>query len=52
MTYLYKLISDTGKVFFISAKTRKRAINKFCEEYGVSKEWVDNHCRVLNMGRE
>ena len=52
MTYLYKLIFDTGKVFCISAKSKKRAIEKYCEEYGVSKEWVDNHCRVINMGRD
>lgn len=52
MKYLYKLLFDTGKVFFIVAKTRKRAISKYCEEYGVSKEWVDNHCRVINMGCE
>ena len=52
MRYLYKILFDTGKVFFVVATTRKIAINKFCEEHGVSKEWVDNHCRVLNMGCE
>ena len=52
MKYLYKFVFDTGKLFFISARTKKSAINKYCEEYGVSKEWVDNHCRVLNMGAE
>ncbi|MBO7253013.1 MAG: hypothetical protein J6V25_10370 [Oscillospiraceae bacterium] len=49
---LYKFIFDTGKVFFISAKTKKRAIAKFCQEYEISEEWVKDHCRVLNMGAE
>ena len=49
MKYLYKFIFDTGKLFFISAKSKKRAIEKYCEEYGVSEEWVEEHCRVLNM---
>jgi hypothetical protein len=52
MRNLYKFIFDTGKVFFIPAKTKKRAITKFCQEYEISEEWVREHCRVLNMGAE
>jgi hypothetical protein len=52
MRNLYKFIFDTGKVFFIPAKTKKRAITKFCQEYEISEDWVKEHCRVLNMGAE
>lgn len=52
MKYLYKFIFDTGKVLFTHANTKKRAINAICEEYGISKEWVENHCRILNMGAD
>ena len=52
MSYLYKFIFDTGKVICISATIKKRAINKVSEEYGISKEYIENHCRVINMGRD
>lgn len=52
MRNLYKFIFDTGKVFFVPAKTKKQAIDKYCQEYEVSKEWVKDHCRVVNLGAE
>jgi TATA-box binding protein (TBP) (component of TFIID and TFIIIB) len=52
LSYLYKFIFDTGKVICVSAKTRKRAINKVREEYEISKEFIANHCRILNMGSD
>ncbi len=47
----FKLIFDTGKIFYIKAKNRGRAIESYCKEYGVSKAWVDAHCKVVNLGR-
>lgn len=48
--YMYKLIFDNGKIFHISAKTRTKAIEVYCAEYGVSKEWVKQHCRIVKLG--
>lgn len=42
--FLYKLIFDNGKIFHIPAKTRTKAIERYCEE------WVREHCRTVNLG--
>ena len=47
----FKLVFDTGKIFYIRAKSRGKAIEKYCRETGVCKEWVDDHCIVKNLGR-
>lgn len=47
----YRMIFDTGKVFTVIAKSRGKAIEAFCKEIGASKEWVNTHCVVRNMGR-
>ena len=47
----YKLIFDTGKIFYVPAKSRGEAIETYCKEHGDSKEWVKAHCVVRNLGR-
>lgn len=49
--FTYKLIFDNGKIFCISAKTRTKAIEKYCAEYGGCEEWVRKHCKIENLGR-
>ena len=50
MKSLYKMIFDNGKIFHIRAKTRTKAIEQYCTEYGVCEEWVKAHCRIVNQG--
>ena len=49
--FKFKLVFDNGKIFHFTAKSRTKAIEKYCVEYGVSEEWVKNHCRIVNLGR-
>lgn len=51
MKFLYRLVMDTGKIVLISAKSRGSAIAEYCKETGVSREWMDNHCKVVCVGR-
>lgn len=51
MKYIYKLVLDNGKIFHIRAKSRTKAIEQYCIDYGVSKEWVKAHSRTVNLGR-
>ena len=51
MKSVYKMIFDNGKIFYYRVKTRKRAIERYCMEYGISEEWVKEHCRIVNQGR-
>ena len=50
MKCMFKLVFDNGKIFHISAKTRTKAIEQYCIEYGVCEEWVRQHCRIENLG--
>lgn len=47
---IYKLVFNNGKIFHVSAKTRTKAIEKYCVEYGVCEEWIKQHCRIVNLG--
>jgi hypothetical protein len=49
--FIFKLVFDNGKIFHISAKTRTKAIEKYCVEYGVCEEWVRQHCLIKNLGK-
>lgn len=51
MKWAYRLIIDTGKSVTIVAKSRKKAIEAYCEETGVSRKWMDEHCRNINCWR-
>lgn len=51
MTYEYKLIIDNGLIAYVKAKSRTEALDKYCEETGVNKSWLKEHCVVRNMGR-
>ena len=42
---------DTGKSVTIVAKSRGKAIETYCRETGVSREWMAEHCRIINCGR-
>jgi hypothetical protein len=47
----YKFILDNGYIFYVCAESRNDAIKIFCEEHGMSKEFLEKHCVVKNMGR-
>lgn len=45
----YKFVYDTGDIYYESAKTKELAIYHHCKLYDVSKEWVLNYCKIVNM---
>lgn len=49
---LFKFITEDGEEAFISAKNKKDAVIEYCKEYGETKDWVKNNCRVINLGEE
>ena len=50
MKNVYKMIFDNGKIFYVRAKSRTKAIEWYCTEYGICEEWVKAHCKIVNMG--
>lgn len=51
MKWAYRLILDTGESETITAESRKKAIEAYCEEHGTSRKWMEEHCRIINCGR-
>lgn len=51
MKYIFKLVFDNGKIFYYLAKNRARAIEMYCQEFGVCRDWVDKHCLIKNQGQ-
>lgn len=51
MMCVYRLVMDTGIRETITAKSRGEAIETYCRIHGVSREWMDAHCKVINCGR-
>ena len=47
----FQFVCDNGRIYYVCAESRKEAIRLFCEELGVSLEFVKQHCVVRNMGR-
>lgn len=47
----YKFVVDSGRIAYICAESRKEAVEEFCKEYGVSKDFVKEHCIVKSLGR-
>lgn len=47
----FKFIMDSGEITYICAESRKAAIEYFCKERKVPKDFVNAHCIVKNMGR-
>ena len=47
----FQFTFDSGRIFYVCAESRKDAIKIFCEEHGMSKEFLEKHCVVKNMGR-
>ena len=48
--YKFKFIEDVGRICYVYAQTRKKAIEIYCSENGCNKEYVKKHCRIENLG--
>lgn len=46
---LYKLVM-TGRVDYVVAETRRKAIEVYCSLTGANPEFVKKHCKVSNCG--
>lgn len=51
MKWAYRLVFDTGRSVTVVAESRAEAIETYYEETGESREWVKEHCRIINCGR-
>ena len=51
MLFEFKIIEDAGRISFVCASCRADAIKLFCENTGVSTDYIKNHCIIKNMGR-
>lgn len=47
----YKFVFDNGTIVLIDAKSRKEAINIYCETRGMDKSYLQKHCVVRLLGR-
>jgi len=47
----FKFVMDNGRITYVRAENRKAAIELFCKEQGISKEFAKEHCKIKNMGR-
>ena len=52
MKWSYRLVLDTGNSVTIVAASRRKAIEAYCKETGVSREWMAEHCKIINCGRD
>lgn len=48
--YDFQFVSDSGEITYVCASCRKEAINAYCNDKGVSVDWVKRHVIVRNMG--
>ena len=49
--YDFKFVLDNGKIFYVCAGSRSEAIDLFCKEHGLGKNFIKEHCIVTNLGR-
>ena len=50
MKSVYRFILDNGDIKYIVAGSRKDAVDRYCMKYPESKEWIREHCKIVNMG--
>lgn len=50
MMYDFQICTDAGVITYICASCRSEAIKIFCEEKGVSEDYIKKHCIVRKMG--
>ena len=48
--YYFKICTDAGIISFICASCKKEAIEIFCEDNGINKDYIKQHCIIKNMG--
>ena len=48
--YKFRVIEDVGRICYVYAQTRKKAIEIYCSENGCNKEYVKKHCKIENWG--
>ena len=49
--FLFKFCFDSGRISYISAGSRKEAIEIFSKENGMSEEWKKKHCVIKKTTR-
>lgn len=50
MKYTFKFIFDSGNIIRVIASSRAAAIAKYSEETGMPKDFIKDHCRIVNEG--
>ena len=49
--YKFKFIEDVGRICYVYAQTRKKAIEIYCNEKNCNEEYVKKHCKIENWGK-
>lgn len=49
--YKFKFIEDVGRICYVCAQTRKKAIEIYCNEKNCNEEYVKKHCKIENCGK-
>ena len=49
--YKFRVIEDVGRICYVCAQTRKKAIEVYCNEKGCNEEYVNKHCKIENWGK-
>ena len=49
--YKFKFIEDVGRICYVCAQTRKKAIEIYCNEKNCNEEYVKKHCKIENWGK-
>ena len=48
----FQFISDTGSYCVIVAKSKGEAVKKFCKDSHIPEDFVKDHYRIVNLGRD
>lgn len=47
--YDFQFVNDSGRIDYICASCRKEAINIYCSNFGLSEDFVKEHCIVRKV---
>ena len=48
--YKFRVIEDVGRIYYVCAKTRKKAIEVYCNEKGCNEEYVKKTLQNRKLG--
>ena len=49
---VFKIVNDIGAITYIKAKTRREAVQRYCEQETIPLCWAIKHIKVVNLGKD